>query len=533
MAGGLNAQRGEWPWQVSLQYKDLHVCGGSVIHNRWILTAAHCFLEVGVGHHTSNWKVVLGQVKLTDKKAVGVKQDVDQIITHPDYTNFDKGYDIALVRLAKPVKYTRDISPICLPNANHRFAFGTQCWLSGWGDIGMNTTLPDPMPLQEVNVDMLTADTCNCIYANLRDRKIVNPALPGMICAMTPDRKRGPCKGDSGGPLVCLEHGRWFQAGLMSFSLGCGSFYGPIILTEVTAYVDWIQQYIKEATFTNQSEPVPTTTDKYMCRGCGGLKPDRPGMGGEGSWPWYVSLRHEGKHVCGGTLVAEDWIVTAAQCFIGREEHKGWEVLLGERQEGTKQKWQEKRTLRKIVVHAAYVNMTEGNDIAMAMLSRPVVLDNNISAICTPYSNHQFPYGSTCWTRGRRTDRPQRPNSTEGVEAKILGPRKCNCIYQKNSNPGSEITITPEMVCANPQKSTMRCEEGIGEPLVCNEKGKWFLAGISSFGRGCGTVVHPGVYTAVASYQEWIMGFAWSVFYEVQELYPASVVKDEDTCLND
>lgn len=85
------------------------------------------------------------------------------------------------------------------------------------------------------------------------------------------------------------------------------------------------------------------------------------------------------------------------------QETEGWEVLLGEQQVGMAQKWQEKRTLHKIVLHAAYVDMNEGYDIAMAMLSRPVVFNDSIGAICAPYSTHQFPFGSTCWTRGWRT----------------------------------------------------------------------------------------------------------------------------------
>ncbi|KAJ6652121.1 hypothetical protein lerEdw1_013161 [Lerista edwardsae] len=481
-------------------------------------------------YRLSDWTVVLGRLKLTGSQAQGLEVKVAEIIIHPDYTDYEKGKDIALVRLSKPIRFNRDMSPVCLPFADHRFAFGTQCWISGWGDISANASLPDPMPLQEMSVDLLTAATCNCIYSNLRDRRIVHPAQPGMLCAMTPDRKRGPCKGDSGGPLVCLENGLWFQAGLLSFSMGCGRFLGPIILTEVQAYSDWIQEHIKEAAFAKQTEPRPNTTDSYMCIGCGKLKPARPGTGAAGPWPWYVSLRRDGRHVCGGSLVAEDWIVTAAQCFIGFQETEGWEVLLGEPQVGMAQKWQEKRTLRKIVLHAAYVDMNEGYDIAMAMLSRPVVFNDSIRAICAPYSTHQFPFGSTCWTRGWRTDSPRGRNSSlGGVEVKILGPQTCNCIYNKTSEP--EISITSDMLCATPHKSNMRCEEGIGEPLICNEKGKWFLAGISSFGKGCGTVVHPGVYTRVSAYQNWMMELSWSAYFEVQEP-PFPTVEDGDTCLS-
>ncbi|CAI5791047.1 serine protease 53 [Podarcis lilfordi] len=530
LAGGLDARRGEWPWQVSLQYRGEHFCGGSLINERWVLTAAHCFYELGIKICASDWKVVLGRVRLTGRSQRGLERNVSDIIPHKDYVNYDKGDDIALVRLSEPVSYSRDIAPICLPYANHRFAFGTQCWLSGWGEVANNVTLPKPMNLQEMTVDLLTSDTCNCIYSNLRNRRIVSPARPGMVCAMTPDRKRGPCKGDSGGPLVCMEDGYWFQAGILSFSMGCRQFFGPTILTDTAFYADWIKRYVENATFANQPEPRPNTTDKYMCTGCGVMKADRPGGGAEGLWPWYVSLRHKGQHVCGATLIAEDWVITSAQCFIGLQEPEGWEVLLGEQREAGEQTWQEKRAIQQIELHGAYVEAKEGHDIAMAKLSQPVVFNDRIRAICAPYANHQFPFGSTCWTRGRRIDgNLSFPGS---VEIKLLGPKECNCIYNKTSDVGEEIPITSQMMCATPSKSNMRCQDSIGDPLVCNENGTWFLAGISSFGKGCGTVVRPGVYTSVSSFQEWIMQLSWSAYYDVQKP-PIPVVNDTETCMQE
>nr|XP_056720186.1 serine protease 53 [Euleptes europaea] len=530
VAGGVNAQRGEWTWQVSIQHRGQHICGGSVIGHRWILTAGHCFYEVGYKIVPADWKVVLGRLQLTGDQFRGEERDVAEIIVHENYADYKKGYDIALVRLALPVWFSRDISPICLPHADHQFAFGTQCWVTGWGDIGMNTSLSDPMHLQEMTLDLLSRDTCNCIFNNLRDRKIARPALPRMICAMTPDSKRGPCKGDSGGPLVCLEDGRWFQAGIMSFSMGCESLHGPIILTETKAYADWIQSHVNGATFANQTEPRPNTTDKYLCTGCGKLKRDTPGSGAEGLWPWYVSLQYQGQHACGGTLISEKWIVTAAQCFIGRQEPAAWKVLLGEKEIGLKRGWQARRTLQHIILHGAYINVTEGDDIAAAMLDHPVEFNDRIRAICTPYETHKFPFGSTCWTRGRTIDENHPQGTLGGVEVKILGPRACNCRHNLTSEFGHEIAITSQMLCATPHKSTMRCEKTVGEPLICNDKGSWFLAGISSFGKGCGTVVRPGVYTAVTAHQHWIMESVWSAFYDMQ-LPPVPVAKDDGDCL--
>uniref|UniRef100_A0A8C6Y640 Serine protease 53 n=1 Tax=Naja naja TaxID=35670 RepID=A0A8C6Y640_NAJNA len=486
---------GEWRWQVSVQYRNQHICGGSLINDQWVLTAAHCFYEIGKQIHVDQWSVILGTVRLTGRRVRGSKRNVSMVIPHENYTSYETGHDIALVRLAKPVHYTRDIAPICLPFAEHRFAFGTQCWLTGWGDVA-------------ITMDLLTVDTCNCIYSNLRNRRIINPALPGMVCAMTPDRKRGPCKGDSGGPLVCLENGRWFQAGIMSSSMSCAQFYGPTLLTDTRAYSNWIQSHVEGASFANQIEPIPNTTDSYMC--CGVLKQENK------QWPWYTSLQYEGEHACGGTLIGEDRILTAAQCFIGRQEPEGWEVFLGEQLEGGQQVWQEKRTVQNIELHGLYVDMMEGYDIAVVTLAQPVVFNDSIWAICAPYATHQFPFGSTCWTRGRRIG----TFPLQSVEAKILGPKNCNCLYNASSEPGREIPITSDMICA----------VSIGDPLVCSHNGVWFLAGISSFGNGCGTIIRPGVFTSIKKYEEWIMKAAWSAYYDVQKP-PLPKATDKETCL--
>ncbi|XP_077170696.1 serine protease 53-like [Paroedura picta] len=530
VAGGVNAQRGQWPWQVSLQHRGHHICGASIISHQWLLTAAHCITEAGYPISPEDWKVYLGRLKLTGEPFRGEERDVAEIILHENYVNHEKGHDIALVRLALPVWFNRDISPICLPHADHQFAFGTQCWLAGWGDIGMNASLSDPMHLQEMPLDLLSRDTCNCIFNNLRDRKIIYPALPGMVCAMTPDRKRGPCKGDSGGPLVCLEDGQWFQAGILSFSMSCERFHGPAILTETRAYVDWIQRHVHAASFAKQTEPRPTTTDKYLCTGCGTLNRDVPDAGAQGLWPWYASLQFGGKYACGATVISENWIVTAAQCFVGRQDPKEWSVLLGEKKVGLHHGWQERRSLQEITLHGAYFNTTEGYDIAVAMLDRPVEFSDQIRAICNPYKTHQFPFGSTCWTRGRTIDETGTPGPLEGVEVKVLGPRTCNCHYNLTSEHGRETLINSKMLCATPHKRNMRCEETVGEPLICNNNGTWFLAGVSSFGKGCGTVMRPGVYTAAAAYQDWLMGLVLSAYFDVQKP-PVRAAKDEDTCL--
>lgn len=83
----------------------------------------------------SPWKVVLGRLQLSGGTLPGVTRNVSEIITHEAYKDYTKGMDIALLRLAEPVSFSRDIAPVCLPYSSHQFAFGSQCWATGWGRV--------------------------------------------------------------------------------------------------------------------------------------------------------------------------------------------------------------------------------------------------------------------------------------------------------------------------------------------------------------------------------------------------------------
>ncbi|KAM4580939.1 suppressor of tumorigenicity 14 protein homolog [Odontesthes bonariensis] len=232
IVGGQNAELGEWPWQVSLHFKTYgHVCGASVISDRWLLSASHCFITTSPDNLVaSNWLTYSGMQN--QLKMDGVLRKVKRIITHPNYNDFTFDYDISLLELTEPLEFTNTIQPICLPSSSHIFPAGMACWVTGWGALregGQKAQI-----LQKASVKIINDTVCNMVTENqVTSRMLCSGFLAGGVDA---------CQGDSGGPLSCFEEsGKWFQAGVVSWGEGCARRNKPGVYSRVTKLRDWIK----------------------------------------------------------------------------------------------------------------------------------------------------------------------------------------------------------------------------------------------------------------------------------------------------
>ncbi|XP_058038585.1 mast cell tryptase-like [Ahaetulla prasina] len=227
----------------------------------------------------------------------------------------------------------------------------------------------------------------------------------------------------------------------------------------------------------------------------------------EGSWPWQAGLSISNTTFCGGTLIDKNWVLTAAHCIAWLP--KGFDKIfvgLGDYQLMNPSNNSKKFAIRRIIPHPKFTANDFVYDIALLELNNTVEFTKYILPMCLPKSSVKFPDNTSCWVTGWGTTKYnvdlKPPQTLQEVEVSIINTDLCNSVY----NP-LNITILPSMICAGSLKGGKdSCQGDSGGPMVCQCDGgeNWLLAGIVSFGLGCGLAGVPGVYTSVAYYADWI-----------------------------
>ncbi|XP_054650729.1 ST14 transmembrane serine protease matriptase a [Dunckerocampus dactyliophorus] len=235
IVGGQDAEPGEFPWQVSLHVKGYgHVCGASLISNRWLVTAAHCVQDDGKTRFSQpgTWEAYMGLHHQRNVGSTVVKKNIKSIYPHPNYNDFTFDNDIALMELDSPLTYSDYIQPICLPAAQHDIPVGNTVSITGWGatrEGGFAATV-----LQKAQVRIINHTVCDGLMGGqLTSRMMCAGVLSGGVDA---------CQGDSGGPLSVQSGTRMFLGGVVSWGDGCARRNKPGIYTTVTKFRGWIKQ---------------------------------------------------------------------------------------------------------------------------------------------------------------------------------------------------------------------------------------------------------------------------------------------------
>lgn len=143
-----------------------------------------------------------------------------------------------------------------------------------------------------------------------------------------------------------------------------------------------------------------------------------------GSWPWQASLQESGSHVCGGSLVNKEWVMSAAHCFSSASPN-GWSIILGRRNQQGSNPNEVSTTVDEIILHPAYNGSTHDNDIALLRLSSPVNFTDYIFPICLAASDSVFHQGTESWVTGwgnaNEGDPLPPPQTLQEVEVPVVG----------------------------------------------------------------------------------------------------------------
>lgn len=239
VVGGENTRPNSWPWMVSIHVNNSitvrYLCGGALIDNYHILTAAHCFGRKAL--KPSNYLVKVGGHRRTD----GLDYSVKTIKVHSGYRSDQYYNDIALITLNREVGASDRIWPICLPERNENYE-RKNAVVIGWGDISYGGR-PSEV-LQQATVEIMPNKICDDSYMRLKLSSFPRGITRDFICAGHERGATDACQGDSGSPLMIRDSTskKWKVIGIVSFGYQCAVAQYPGVYTRVERYLKWLSE---------------------------------------------------------------------------------------------------------------------------------------------------------------------------------------------------------------------------------------------------------------------------------------------------
>ncbi|XP_050744770.1 serine protease snake isoform X2 [Drosophila biarmipes] len=242
---------GQYPHMAALGFRNEnheidYKCGGSLISETFVLTAAHCLTT----HGTAPDVVKIGDIKLKEWETdvAPQRRRVKKIYLHPLYNSTLNYHDIGLIELNRPVEYTWFVKPARLW-PKHDIPYG-KLHTMGYGSTGF--AQPQTNILTELDLSVVPVDQCNTSLP--ADDSAPQGILTSQICAHDYEKNRDTCQGDSGGPLqLNLErrrrrhrsrrHYRYYLVGITSYGAYCRSEL-PGVYTRISSYIDWIASIV-------------------------------------------------------------------------------------------------------------------------------------------------------------------------------------------------------------------------------------------------------------------------------------------------
>ncbi|KAF5903108.1 granzyme B-like, partial [Clarias magur] len=411
--GGNEAKPHSRPYMVSVQINKKHVCGGMLIKNNYVLTAAHCVKNTEYnGKH--KLEVLLGAHNISQKETQQQRIQVQKYIKHPCYKENGRLNDIMLLKLKSKAKESKAVKPIGLPKQNENISDQEKCSIAGWGRTHQNSAVSSV--LREVTLKIQNNNECERLWQQYFD-------TDNMICTAT-DGRKAFCQGDSGGPLIC---GKKLQ-GLAAYTHpeNCLNHEYPEVCRDmaVVAY-----------RFSNNKKKPQGGMEGHII---GGNEVNPPH-----SRPYMVSVQFNSR-MCGGMLIRNDYVLTAAHCIKntvipGQDK---LEVLLGAHNINDNEPEQQRIQVQKYIKHPCYKENGFLNDIMLLKLKSKAKQNKAVKLIDLPTQNENIADQENCsiagwgWTKKNST-----PSSVlREVTLKIQNNTECERLWQQHFD-------TDHMIC--------------------------------------------------------------------------------------
>ena len=231
-----------WPWQAAIENDGKVVCGGSLIGDQWIITAAHCILMSNTKRRHKKLKVYLGTNKLLQLNSPAVQKiAVVEVHYHRRFNWKDYDSDIAVLKLKRKANITSQVHSVCLPKNKRRKGLmkeGMMGVMVGWG------SKKKPNYLRQLPLPVVDLTTCKQSYARWT-------VTENMLCAGYKYESHDACNRDSGGGFLFLDKRerkfRWVLGGVVSWGYpGCGQTGKYSVFTNVARHMNWITNRIRD-----------------------------------------------------------------------------------------------------------------------------------------------------------------------------------------------------------------------------------------------------------------------------------------------
>ncbi|XP_039483054.1 prostasin [Drosophila santomea] len=483
IVGGKDAEKDKDPWMAIIKSNNEIVCGGTLINDRFVMTAAHCICNNSeCSEQRTQLTATLGMYHSQSENTSEFKHaHVASVVRAHMHTSFAMSShvnDICLLELARSVVYTQKIKPICilLNEQNKAQADAIKNYTTvGWGLRG-NGNSSDA--LQVLEIYKMDREHCKDFFWEI---------YSSQICGGRADQK-DTCKGDSGGPL----YAEWLYGSIRRatqfgiVSAGSTECRGIGMYTDVMSHIDFIERIALDSDI----EVVLPKLD-LLDDGCLGQHTLRSwegnGNDAKRSFEWLAEVYMQSFLLSYGVLISKTFVVTTAQML---PEDVEFTVQLGQGVVDT-------FDVAYVHKHPEFVSLAQ-NDIALLKLDREVQYTETIRPICLPSPSNQAQQKKfQGWAldhahklitigRGIRTNvAVRRTNSSE--------------CYQEDHQEIGERQLCVE----RPAPNILRV--GSGSPLVSplfEKKGAFSLVGLASFGRN--EDASPDVYTNVLGHLGWI-----------------------------